>query len=95
MAKHRIQILVEPEMFQLLRSLSEETGQPLSPMINSLLESLAPGLESTLTMARMVKKLDRETKDALSGHLLRVSDSIKGKVLENMEEAERLIKSVQ
>lgn len=94
MAKQRIQILVEPEMFKLLHDLSEETGKPLSPMINSLLESLAPGLESTLSMARMVKKIDKETKETLSSHLSRVSESMREKVVESMEEAERLIKSI-
>jgi len=93
MAKQRVQILVEPEMLKLLRDLSEETGQPLSPMINSLLESLAPGLESTLTMARLVKKMDQETKSSLQNHLGKISETMKEKVFENMEEAKKLIES--
>lgn len=93
MAKERIQILVEPEMLKLLRDLSSETGQPLSPMINSLLESLAPGLESTLTMARLVKKMDQETKNSLHDHLGQISETMKEQVFKNMEEAKKLIKT--
>lgn len=95
MAKHRVQIMVEPEVYELLRSLSEETGQPISPMVNSLLVSLAPGLESTLKMARLVKKLDRDAKESLQGHLGRISDQMKETVSKNIEEAEQVIRTVQ
>lgn len=95
MAKQRVQIMVEPEVYELLRALSDETGQPISPMVNSLLVSLAPGLESTLKMARLVKKLDRDTKESLQGHLGRVANQMKEAVTKNMEEAEQVIKTVQ
>jgi len=94
MPKQKIQIMVEPELLALLRDLSEEIGQPLSPMVNSLLQTLAPGLEKTLMMARQVKQLDRERKDQLQGHLGRISDSLQEKVLESIEEAETAIKKI-
>lgn len=81
-------------MAELLREMSKETGEPLSPMVNGLLESLAPGLQQALDMARQVKRMDQARKETLQGHLDRLADSLESRVVETMREAEAAIKSV-
>jgi len=94
MAKQKIQVMVEPAIFQLLQELSQELGEPLSPMVNGLLEQLAPGLEKMLLMARQARQLDRKAKAQFEKHLTGIvsnlEDSVKSSLVEIEEAAKKL-----
>lgn len=95
MAKVKIQVMVDPDLAKLLKDLSHETGEPLSPMLASLLVSLRPGLESTLAMARQVKLLNARTKADFQGRLEQLSEELKGKVAESLEEQKKVLEIIQ
>ena len=94
MPKQKIQVMVEPELHALLLDLSKELGEPLSPMVNSLLQQLSPHLAQQLRMAKQVRELDAKRKRQLQGDLSRIADSLEEKVSEYMQEADAIMNKV-
>lgn len=93
MAKQKIQVMVEPETLQLLQEISKELGEPISPLVNGMLEQLAPGLESMLLMAREARRLDHEAKSQFLKHLQNTVVNLEKSVktaLEDVEEASKI-----
>lgn len=93
MAKQKIQVMVEPETLQLLQEISKELGEPISPLVNGMLEQLAPGLESMLLMAREARRLDHEAKSQFLNHLQNTVVNLEKSVktaLEDVEEASKI-----
>lgn len=95
MAKKKIQVLLDPEVYDLVIALSKATDKPVSPLINSLLVSLAPGLEATLKMAQLAKKMDYETKRGLADRLQGVANEMEKAVSNGLDEAERFFQPTQ
>lgn len=90
MAKQKIQVMVEPETLRLLQEVSRELGEPVSPLVNGMLEQLAPGLEAMLLMAREARRLDHEAKSQFVRHLQNTVVNLEHSVktaLEDVEEA--------
>ena len=94
MAKQKIQVMVEPQMLQLLQDISKELGEPISPLVNGMLEQLAPGLESMLLMARQARKLDSEAKSQFVRHLQNTVANLEESVKSALEDVEEAAKKV-
>lgn len=93
MAKQKIQVMVEPETLRLLQEISKELEEPISPLVNGMLEQLAPGLESMLLMAREARRLDHEAKSQFLKHLQNTVVNLEKSVktaLEDVEEASKI-----
>ena len=94
MPKQKIQVMVEPQMLALLQEISKELGEPISPLVNGMLEQLAPGLESMLLMARQARQLDREAKSQFVRHLQNTVTNLEQSVKTALEDVEEAAKKV-
>jgi uncharacterized protein YlaN (UPF0358 family) len=94
MSKQKIQIMVEPHTFAVLKELSYYLGEPLSPMVNSMLEALLPGLETSLNMAKEARKMDEESKKNMVNELEKVLIKLESNTKESLEQAEEIYKKV-
>ena len=94
MSKQKIQIMVEPHTFAVLKELSYYLGEPLSPMVNSMLEALLPGLETSLNMAKEARKMDTESKKAMTDELEKVLNKLETATKETLDQAEEIFKKI-
>jgi len=95
MTKQKIQVMVDPRTFQVLKELSYYLGEPLSPMVNGMLETLLPGLEYSLSMAKEARKMDDESKKAMTDELGRVLEKLESNTEQSLKEAQDIFKKVQ
>lgn len=93
--KQKIQVMVDPQTYQVLKELSYYLGEPLSPMVNSMLEVLLPGLEASLNMAKEARKMDGESKKAMTDELGRVLEKLESNTEQSLKEAQDIFKKVQ
>lgn len=94
MTKQKIQIMVEPHTYAVLKELSYYLGEPLSPMVNGMLEALLPGLESSLSMAKEARKMDSESKKAMTDELEKVLDKLETATKDSLNQAEEIFKKI-
>lgn len=71
MAMKRIQLSVEPEIYNLVRDLASETDTSMSRTINEFLLEVAPILEKNLQVIRLAKQMKDKGKERVTDHLER------------------------
>lgn len=94
MTKRKIQVMVDPRTYDVLKELSYYLGEPLSPMVNSMLETLLPGLECSLSMAKEARKMDSESKKAVTDELGKVLEKLENSTKESLEQAGEIFRKV-
>ncbi len=68
-ALKRIQLSVEPEMYELVRALAEETDTSMSGLVAEYLMEVAPILEKNLQIIRMAKQVKEKGRERVTAHL--------------------------
>lgn len=65
----RIQLSVEPEIYELVRALAEETDSSMSGLVAEYLMEVAPILEKNLQVLRMAKQVRDKGRERVTSHL--------------------------
>lgn len=65
----RIQLSVEPELYDLIRELSQETEQSMSGLVAEFLMEVAPIMEKNLQVIKMAKQVKEKGRERVSAHL--------------------------
>lgn len=74
---NRLQIFVDQDMENLLADLASMNGVTISAIVRDLLETLTPGLRTTLDMMKTAKNLDAQARQTLSATLQEHADKLK------------------
>lgn len=89
MAKsQRIMLRVQPETYDVLKRLSEATGQPMASLVTAYLKDSLPALEALAEAFEKIKAgRPQEAKKLLSGFALKTTHDLTGEALKLNEKS--------
>lgn len=89
--KKKIQLSVEPEIYDLIRELSQETETSMSAFIAEYLLQIAPILEKNLEIIKMAKQVKEEGRKRVSSYLEEIVNVMEEEIKQVKEASEHAI----